>query len=218
QAVNSMAQALWYAFDPPGQEARARRALDLDPTLAGATWLLAQALDRQNKPQQAEPLLAGLLARDPQHSLALQSLGGLEMDRAPAQAQARLEKALLLDPGNSDARFNLALVLRRAGRAAEAEAELDKLLAADAKDASALNLRGQLQQEQGRAAQARQSFEAATRIAPGHVGAWYNLGALCAGPLKDPACARAAFTRFLELEPGGPRAQKVRDWLARSGN
>ena len=90
-------------------------------------------------------------------------------------------------------------------------------MAVDPRDASALNLRGQVQQEQGRLPQARQSFEASTKANPQAAQAFYNLGALCAGQLEDLACAKAAFSRFVELEPSGPRSQKIRDWLARQG-
>lgn len=217
RAVNYLALALWYGFDASSQESYARRALALDPALVGAQWMLVRALELQNRNQEAESAIAGLLARDPQHSLGLQAAGGLEIDRAPEQALAHLEQALALDPQNTNARFNLALCLKRLHKDSQAESELDKLLAQDPQDASALDLRGRVQQEQGRLAQARQSFEAAIKANPQAAHAYYNLGALCAGQLADLACAKPAFSRFLELEPSGPRSQKIRDWLTRQG-
>lgn len=216
---NLLAQAFWRAFDPAAQERLARQALALNPGLPAARMVLARALLKQGRPAEAAELFRQVLAADGDHAQALAGLASVEMDEPASQGQARtrFQKALQMDPQDTAALFNLALLLKRQGQAGEAEQELSRLLALDPGDAAAHNLRGQVLQEQKRYAQARESYLAATKADPRHAQAFFNLGALCASQLGDPACARGAFIRFLELEPSGPRTAKVREWLARQG-
>ena len=141
-------------------------------------------------------------------SLTRLGLARLLMDRPSTQKEAArlLAQVVQLDQGNLPAAFNLAVLRLKQGQAEETLHLLQPVLLANPNDAAALNLKGLALRAQKHFTKAAEAFRQATRADPGHAGAFYNLGALCATELKDLACARRAFKAFLALEPSSERA------------
>ncbi|MFH1059570.1 MAG: tetratricopeptide repeat protein [Pseudomonadota bacterium] len=219
QGANCLALAMLADLTPAARAEWAQAAVAAAPDLPGAHLALAGALEEQNQAPAARPQYAQALALQPDNLPGLLGLARLEMDdpKTRAQAAARLRRVLELMPSHAAARFNLALVLLAQNQAAQAMPLIEALLEQDAQDATVLNLKGQALLQQGQPLPASQAFEAATQADPDHAQAFYNLGGVCANQLKNHDCARQAFARFLELEPRGPRADKVRAWLLRPG-
>lgn len=219
QGANCLALAMLPDLAPAARAELAQEAVATAPDLPGGHLALAWALEEQGQAQTARPRYAQALALQPDNLPALLGLARLEMDdpKAKAKAAVRLRRVLELMPSHAAARFNLALVLLGQQQAAQALPLIEHLLEQNPQDAAALNLKGQALLQQGRPLPASQAFEAATQADPDHAQAFYNLGGVCANQLKNHDCARQAFARFLELEPQGPRAEKIRAWLLRPG-
>ena len=84
-------------------------------------------------------------------------------------------------------------------------------------DAPALNLMGLALKAQKQYKKAAQQYQAAIKADPKYAQAYYNQGALYATELNDKTRAYIAFKKFLALEPQGPRADKVRQWIRSNG-
>ncbi len=218
QGENYLARAL-ASPNPVKQEALARQALETGFDYPGAHLLLAWALEDQGRGAEAAREYQAVLDSRPDHLPALSGLARVLMDdpRHQQRAAALWGRVLRLDPGDLQARFNLALVRLMLGQAAEAQHLAEQVLAARPRDPSALNLQGLALKAQGRYQQAVRAYRAAIEADPNYAQAYYNLGALYAGKLKDKPRAYLAFKRFLELEPRGPRADKVKEWILKSG-
>ena len=201
---------------PKEQSVLLRKALALAPSLSGAKVMLAR-LDEKGAPAKARELYEQVLAEDPRHTGALARLASMEMDKKATrhQAEKRLRQALSVDPLDTASRFNLALCYMWDDKHQMVVTELDQLVQVDPGDAQAYNMMGRSQRHLKRYQEARGSFEAAVKANPRMAPAWYNLGGLCAGQLKDKACARRAFSEFVKLEPKSPAASKVKRWLER---
>lgn len=216
---NYLAYVIWYGRDAKEREGVARKALALSPESVAAQLVLAQALyDQKNNPQ-ALLLFEKVLHFQPENTTALAGTARIEMDNAQTQrkAQQRLIKILELDPRAVGPRFNLAILYRRNHEPVLAQEQLRDLLSLTPRDCSALNLLGLCLRDQQKYSEAAQAFRAAIKVDPKAARAYFNLGALCAQSLDDPACARQAFQQFLQLEPQGRRADHVRSWLASNG-
>lgn len=102
-------------------------------------------------------------------------------------ARVLLEAATGLDPDNSSALYNLALLEMRAGSSDTAMADFERVISLTYKETSpamtelrakALTSMGLIYQQQGRPSDAKQSFLEATRADPREATAWTNLGFL----------------------------------------
>ena len=105
------------------------------------------------------------------HGVALLLLG------RPHEARTALEDALRIDPGNSDARGNLASALLAEGDATGAVAMLERAVAARPGDAALRNNLANALRAAGDDPRARNEYLAALAIEPGHFGALVNLAA-----------------------------------------
>ncbi len=218
QGANYLARAL-AGPDAVSREALARQALETGFDHPGAHLVLAWALENLKRGGEAALQYQAVLDSRPDHLPALAGLARVLMDdpRHQEQAAALWGRVLRLDPGDLQARFNLALVRLMLGQATEAQHLAEQVLAASPRDPAALNLRGLALKAQGRYQEAVQAYQAAIEADPRYAQAYYNLGALYAGKLKDKPRAYMAFKRFLEMEPQGPRADKVKEWILKSG-
>lgn len=111
------------ARDFPEAERLLRRALEVQPRHALATYALSTILALQGNPREAIELLQRAAA-DGSHDADLHNnLGHLLLEAGDvARARAALERALELDPRHALAHFNLGRLLERTGeRAASAE-------------------------------------------------------------------------------------------------
>ena len=218
-AYSLFAKVLIDSPEPVSRELALRKVLDAGPGLAGSRIMLAGIMESQGRLRSAEDQYRAVLRDQPDNTTALAALSRLLMNnpKGGRQAAELLLRLLNLEPENNAAAFNLALVRIRLKEYVLAEKQLRAILKSRPKDTAARNLLGLAQKGRGQYQKAARTFERAIADDPGRPGAHYNLGALCADKLKDRTCAKRAFHRYLELEPLGPRAAKVRRWLQAHG-
>lgn len=169
-----------------------RAGLNLDPA---STSYLSRALAK-SPPQAVEPLfdLANaqasqkqwsdleatcrtILARAPEHPLALAWLGlarGGLGDKE--QAMALQSKAVALDPDRAGFHFNLALALQSAGKDAEAIAELERATALRPTLPAAWLALAEMRARRGETAAAILAFKRALALEPADSRAYVGLG------------------------------------------
>jgi len=119
-----------------------------------------------------------------------------------AGAADAYDRALRLDPDLRLARrrlLRLALQSRDHGRARH---EAERLVASDPRDPEHHFLAALVADRDGRVPEARRGYQKAIELAKGdYPEAWLNLGVLERGA-GDPAAARTAYARALQLRPG----------------
>lgn len=119
-----------------------------------------------------------------------------------------LERTLVVDERNPQARNNLAYSLDVVGRSEEAVALWDELLRENPSDVRALNLLGLSLARRAQWSAAATQFEKTVRIEPRFVEGHYNLG-LARFELGDREGAIASLRRALEIEPGYGAARRA---------
>jgi tetratricopeptide (TPR) repeat protein len=138
RAINlhySLGRALLQQSHDPAALGQARKEFEaelaLNPSDAVAEYQVAQILIAEQKKSEAAAHFEKAMELRPDFPEALIAVAKLRADakRYP-EAVALLERAVKLQPRNETARYNLMMVYRSAGRAADAQrekAELDKL-------------------------------------------------------------------------------------------
>ena len=97
-----------------------QRALELDPSLAAATYNLARLYIEDGRFEEAEDILINLLKTDPENTLLHETLGWMEFRRNRYEASIlHYQESLKLAEGNAAVWYNL-------GRIHEAEEDLQK--------------------------------------------------------------------------------------------
>lgn len=149
-----------HSSDLPGAEHEARAALKIDPNAKDASLLLAGALIRESRLDDADAVMAGLYRNDA-HADALK-LGYAQMlmqAHHNSHARRQLQQLLAAHPHNDDARFLLALAELNSG-------ELDaarRALKAIAPSRNNPQRNGEVEYYLGRIAEARHQPEDAIR-------------------------------------------------------
>jgi predicted O-linked N-acetylglucosamine transferase (SPINDLY family) len=123
----------------------------------------------------AESRCRAALALEPDDPTAWTLLGVILRSRAPKAAQAALARALELDPGNNDARFQLGNLHREQRRFAEAIAAYEATMARGAAHPGVLNNLGLAREGAGEPEQALEAYRAALALEPGHRQSLGNL-------------------------------------------
>lgn len=130
-ARTSLALALYAVGDVEGAVEELRAAIARDPEAVGARSLLAAVRLSRHEWTAARAELEDITRRHPDRAEAFYSLGlARYADRDLAGAADAYRAAVALEPKHHDARYNLALVLKLAGRETEATPEF--LAAAEA--------------------------------------------------------------------------------------
>ena len=187
-----------------------RAALAARPADRRASRGLALALVAVGRSPEAVTLARTAAESAPKDSEALFTLGLAQSEQDVEAAMTTLRTLLDRAPDHTLARYNLALLLRRADRLDEAVAELDRVIALDPR-AEAHYALGLTWWQRGDAARATASFEAAIAMEPRYAEAYHKLGVVRAAQ-RDWAAAHAALQRSLTLRPG---MAEVHDTLAR---
>jgi tetratricopeptide (TPR) repeat protein len=176
-----------------------RAAVSARPTFRKASNNLILALVKAGRSrsavEHARTVLAGA-REDPDAHFAL-GLAQSELDIEGAIATFR--RTLELAPGHTLARYNLALVLKRADRLDEAAAELRRVIE-DEPRAEAQYTLGVIYWHQGDLVRATDALQAAVAAEPGYADAYYTLGAVLHAR-RDWSGAAAALRRALVLRP-----------------
>jgi choline-sulfatase len=110
--------------DYAGALAELRAAVEEDPAKPMIRLDLAKVLAEAGQVQEARAEYEAILKTQPDFGPALTGLGALLAARGEwAAAESALQRAIEIDPRDVQARFNLARVYEREGRAADARAE-----------------------------------------------------------------------------------------------
>ena len=186
-----------------------RRALEIDPGLLEVRDNLeaaAKLLDSASAPSPPVRKPASD-APDPARALNEEGLAFGRMNRLP-EAIGSFEKALRLDPGSIDVRFNLGTVLLQARRLPEALAQFDSALRLEPGSARVLNALGLTLGMMNRFPESIARLEEAVRVKPDFAEARINLGVSLdnAGRAAD---AIEQFREALRIEPENARAHAV---------
>lgn len=174
----AMALAARARFGPAAQAAR--RALEIDPSLARPHGLLAWIALNTGRFEEAASEYRALLAAIPEAETAERAavynkLAMVAYRRKHYQESAEtLQRALALDPQNAAYHFNLAMLYRQVGQERDCQSQLERLLALPevlptVAHAARFNL-GHLYARRGDYGQARQQFAQALRLRRSFLG------------------------------------------------
>ncbi len=130
------------------------------------------------------------------------------------QQISMLEEILAKDPNNRDAWVNLGHKYFDSDQPMKAITTYDKALELKRNDPNVLTDQGVMFRRLGWFDKALSNFEEASRIAPNHQQSFYNQGIVYRYDLQDFPKAKAAWERFLAINPAGPGADQVRAELS----
>jgi len=151
--------------------------------------------------------LAAAAPEDPDRHF---TLGLAQSEQNVADAIASFRRALAIAPRHTLARYNLALVLRRADRLSEAVEELTRAVDVEPRPEAYYTL-GVIYWHQGAVDRATRALRAAITLNPEYAEAYSALGSVLAGR-RDWTGALEALRRAIALRPDLPGAH---DTLAR---
>jgi tetratricopeptide (TPR) repeat protein len=181
-----------------------RRALAERPSFRQASNNLILALVKVGKGPEAIRLAQQLVTDAPTDPDRYFTLGLAQSEQDFEGAIRTFRKALELAPNHTLARYNLALVLRRADRLDEALEELRRSIASDPR-AEAYYTMGVIQWHQGDLDRSVQALRAAVNMEPRYADAYYALGSVLKAR-GDPAESVAALRRAIAIQPDRPTA------------
>jgi len=123
----NLAIALFYVPDVPAAKQAAQQALAQSPGSPHAHYLLALAARGEGHAEEALPHLRAVLEADPADLGANVTLGQVYLQlRQFDEATLAFRVALLAEPYNVSAAYNLAVALNRAGRRAEGQEAMER--------------------------------------------------------------------------------------------
>ena len=160
---------------------------------------LIQALVKAGKGNEAIERARALVAAAPADPDRSFTLGLAQSEQDVTEAIKTFRRVLELDPRHALARYNLALVLRRADRLPEALDELGRALAIDPRPEVHYTL-GIIYWHQGDLDRAASALRAAVAAEPRYADAHYSLGAVLKAK-RDWDGAAASLRRAIALRP-----------------
>jgi tetratricopeptide (TPR) repeat protein len=105
-------------------EASLKKSLTAQPEQIAAAYYLALTYDAVGDDDRAIPVFRDLIKNNPEHVPSYVKLGGiLVRQHQYEEAERDLERAVSLDPNSVEGHYQLGLVLRRLGKAAESETQ-----------------------------------------------------------------------------------------------
>jgi tetratricopeptide (TPR) repeat protein len=179
-----------------------RRAIAERPAFRKASSNLILALVKTGKGPEAVERARALVAESPGDPDRYFTLGLAQSEQDVDAAIQAFRKALELAPRNTLARYNLALVLRRADRLAEALAELERALAIEPRPEPHYTM-GIIYWHQGDLDRAAAALRAAVAAEPKYADAHDALGSVLKA-LRDWSGAAASLRRAIALRPDSP--------------
>jgi len=139
-----------------------------------------------------------------------------ERDRAAAPTNAAVQNIKTLkeittrEPDNRNAWFQLAHTYFDLNQSMDAIEAYDKALELDGNDPHALTDQGIMYRKVGWFEKAIGNFSKANEIKPDHSPSLLNLGFVYRDDLNDIEKAKAAWTRYLEIDSQGEHADQVK--------
>ena len=170
-----------------------------------APWKRKESLSGKNPSGAADARLSAfnqqVLQQQPNHAHAWQLLGMVHVvGNRPAEALPALQRALALNPRQTQILCLLGTVLARLGQSEQAIDHFRQALALAPQDANIWYDLGNVQHGLGQHLQALASHDRALALAPGHADAWLNRGHALL-ELHRLGDAIASFERAIDLRP-----------------
>jgi protein O-GlcNAc transferase len=179
-----------------------RRAVAARPGFRKAENSLILTLVKVGKGPESLQRARALVAASPDDPDRLFTLGLAQSDQDLEGAIATLRRVLTLAPRHVLARYNLALVLKRADRLKEAIDELQRAIAIEPRAEAHYTL-GTIYRQQGALDRAVAALRDAIAINDRYVDAYAALGAVLQAQ-RDTSAAVAALKRAIALAPDQP--------------
>jgi tetratricopeptide (TPR) repeat protein len=176
-----------------------RRAVSERPDFRKAVNNLILALVKSGKGPEAVERARAFVAQSPEDANRYFTLGLAQSEQDVVQAIGSFRRALELDPHHNLARYNLALILKRADRVPEAIATLQRALEIEPR-AEAYYTLGVIYWQQGDLDRAASALGAAVGAEPRYAEAHYTLGAVRAAQREWPGAAES-LRRAIALRP-----------------
>lgn len=176
-----------------------RLALTARPDFRTASNNLILALVKAGRGAEAVQRARALVAAAPDDADRLFTLGLAQSEQRVADAIASFRRVLEIAPRHALARYNLALVLRRADRLPEAIEELERTLAIEPRAEAHYTL-GVIYWHQGDVERAARALRAAAAARPDYADAHDTLGAVLKSA-RDWKGAAGALRRAIALRP-----------------
>lgn len=176
-----------------------RAALSARPDFRKASNNLILVLVKAGRGQEAVQRARALVTAAPDDPDRLFTLGLAQSEQNIADAIATFRRVLEIAPRHALARYNLALVLRRADRLPEAIEELERALAIEPRAEVHYTL-GIIYWHQGQLERAARALRAAVAARADYADAHYTLGAVLKSA-RDWTGAAAALRRAIALRP-----------------
>jgi tetratricopeptide (TPR) repeat protein len=183
------------------------RVVAKDPQVIDGWLLMGNEYAERRQFDRALKSFQRALAVKPDYDLAVMNMARVyRMLGRPGDAVVGLRELLRTNPGNRQARQQLAQALLENGQAADAEGELKRVLEQDPNMAAARGSLGALRLQQGDPAAADRELRAALALQPNLPLAHFNL-ALVAEQQGDLAAAAAEYLQEIKDHPGSYMAQ-----------
>ena len=201
-----------------GEEARQQFEIAAAATTfsAGTRNARAMALLRLGRVDEAESMWRELMRDHPDYGRSWLNMASLSIQRKNWVEVERFARvAVEREPRSAPAWNNLAIGLEELGRTGEAEAAYRRASEVDANDWRGLFNLGIFLRKSARYDDAAAVQESVLARAPSHSGAHFELGALYAGPLGNPARAKLHLQATIAADPSHPRARQARAILDR---
>ncbi len=136
------------------------RALELDESLARASYNLARVYALQGRFVEAEELLQSLKSLEPENTMVLKTLGYVAYSRGDLDAAAAAyDEVLRIDPGSVDTFYNRAIIADESDEPERAAELLRSARAIDDGDAGVLDLLASVEERLGNADSAISALE-----------------------------------------------------------
>ena len=181
-----------------------RRAIAERPAFRKADNNLILTLVKAGRGPEAIARARALVSAAPDDPDRIFTLGLAESEQDFAAAITTFRRVLQLEPKHTLARYNLALVLKRADRLPEAIEALQRALEIEPRP-EALYTLGVIYWQQGDTARAARALRDAVGVDPRYADAHYTLGAVLAAR-NDWRAAADALRRAIALRPDLPGA------------
>ena len=160
---------------PVDAEKFARMTLDVSPGFLTARYYLADALQAQNRLEEAAQIYRAVIAEDPKNTDAYNNLGIILCTQGYRdQAIDAFRRSIEIKPNQALAHSNMGRVYYEAHRVPEAIAEILQAIAMDPGNAVARNNLGAIYFQQGEYANAVQQFAGALQCNPNYAEAQAN--------------------------------------------
>jgi tetratricopeptide (TPR) repeat protein len=177
-----------------------RRALAARPSFAKAESNLILTLVKAGKGTEAVSRARALVAASPENPEAHFILGLAQSEQDVAGAIETFRRTLALAPRHTLARYNLALVLKRADRTSEAAAELSRAIEIEPRPELHYTL-GVIHWHQGDLDRASKELRAAVELDSRYADGYHALGSVLQAR-QDWKGAAAALRKALAIKPG----------------